>query len=239
MTHERPSTRRRAGARPQYGRRPAARVSPRRRRPLAASRARSVAADLRRRPPTGPSARAIFQALAGVWLIREPQPRSPPTIRRRGPPLISGQGSLPERRGLLRPAQHGRASCGRLGQLHPGLMHLASMPATCARFSAEHPVLMEGGTHPGHCGLEVHHRASEARPPPPRGAAPGSQFVRESTHGTAGEVRTDVLVGARGIAPRRPTFRSRCGSPSPRSHSTGSRAHDSPHPPPRRTRNRP
>jgi hypothetical protein len=47
------------------------------------------------------------------------------------------------------------------------------------------------------------------------------------------------LVGARGIAPRPPTFRSQCGSPSRPSRSTGCGAHDAPAVPPRRTCHRP
>ena len=38
--------------------------------------------------------------------------------------------------------------------------------------------------------------------------------------------RLMTMVGARGIAPRPPTFRSRCASPSHRSPSTGCGAHD-------------
>ena len=51
--------------------------------------------------------------------------------------------------------------------------------------------------------------------------------------------RTRVLVRARGIAPRPPTFRSRCGWPSPPSPSTGCGAHDTTASPPRGACHRP
>jgi hypothetical protein len=51
-------------------------------------------------------------------------------------------------------------------------------------------------------------------------------------------VATHHMVGARGIAPRPPTFRSRCASPSRRSRASGSGAHDATVPLLRRARHR-
>ena len=70
--------------------------------------------------------------------------------------------------------------------------------------------------------------------------SPGTPFgSKKAGPEWSGFVVSGELVGARGIAPPPTTFRSRCGSPSRRSRTTGSGAHDAPARPRLRTRHRP
>ena len=71
------------------------------------------------------------------------------------------------------------------------------------------------------------------------GWTPGAPGAGTRPSGRASCASRNNVVGARGIAPRPATFRSRCGSPRRQYRSTGCGAHDAPAVPPLRARHRP